>query len=85
MIYSAMLDGKPILLLCQVDDFALACPNEQLAKCIYDFIRDSLKLKHEKVTPFEYYGLLEEYNGVDVKQIHDSIKISCSQYIHCVL
>jgi hypothetical protein len=29
------LDGKPILLLCQVDDFAMACPSEEVAQSIY--------------------------------------------------
>ena len=38
MIYLAVFDGVTVLLLQQVDDFALACPDEALAKCIYGII-----------------------------------------------
>ena len=34
-IYSATIDGKVILLLHQVDDFVMACPNEAMAKQIF--------------------------------------------------
>jgi hypothetical protein len=40
-IYCAIIGGKPILLLCQVDDFAMACPNEEVAHSIYGQIGKS--------------------------------------------
>ena len=51
-IYSTTFEGEPVLLLRQVDDFAIACANENIAKCIYDIIGDRLKLEHETVMPF---------------------------------
>ena len=85
MIYMATFDGVPVLLLHQVDDFALACPDEVLAKCIYDIIGRHLMLAHEMEPPFKYYGILEEYNGITIMQSRDSITLSCPQYIDHVL
>jgi hypothetical protein len=47
MIYLAVIDDVTVLLLCQVDDFALACPNEAIAKCIYGIIGSKLQLPSE--------------------------------------
>ena len=84
-IYSTTFEGEPVLLLRQVDDFAIACSNENIAKRIYDIIGDHLKLEHKTVAPFEYFGLLMEYNGVDISQTRDYVKISCERYIRRVL
>ena len=46
-IYSAVIDDVTVLLLCQVDDFALACPNEEIAKRIYGLIGSKLQLPSE--------------------------------------
>jgi hypothetical protein len=60
------MEGQPVLLLRQVDDFALACSNEDTANCIYGTFGERLKLEHIPVAPFECFGLLPAYNGVDV-------------------
>jgi len=36
ILYSATFEGTKILLLHQVDTFAVACPDEELAKHLYD-------------------------------------------------
>ena len=84
-IYSATFEGHRVLLLRQVDDFALACEHEETAKRIYDIIGARLQMEHETEPPFEYYGLLTEYNGVDITQSRDAITISCPRYIQRVL
>ena len=84
-IYSATIDGQPVLLLRQVDDFAIACADEDIAKRIYGIIGERLQLAHETKPPFEYFGLLTEYNGVDVVQTRDTITLKCSRYIQRVL
>jgi hypothetical protein len=60
------MEGQPVLLLRQVDDFALACSNEDTANRIYGTFGERLKLEHIPVAPFERFGLLPAYNGVDV-------------------
>ena len=58
-ISSATIDGHKVLLLRQVDDFAMATPSEELAKSIYDRIGKKLQLPSEKEVPFKYLGLLD--------------------------
>ena len=76
--------GQPVLLR-QVDDFALATPNEELAKLIYDRIGQQLQLPSEEAVPFKYLGLLEDFNGLNVKQYRDCNVVSCESYIDHVL
>jgi hypothetical protein len=84
-IYSATIDGYKVLLLRQVDDFALACPNEALAQRIYNRIGKRLQLPSEEQPPFKYLGLLKDFNGLDIAQYDDRIVISCQSYIDRVL
>ena len=84
-IYSATIDNEHVLLLRQVDDFALACSNEALAKRIYSQLGERLRLPTETTAPFKYLGLLEDFNGINVRQCDDSIAISCQTYIERVL
>ncbi|KAG7356322.1 reverse transcriptase RNA-dependent DNA polymerase [Nitzschia inconspicua] len=84
-IYSGVFVGEPILLLHQVDDFALACCCESTATSVYDFIGKALQQPHEAQPPFTYLGLLSDYNGVDVQQTADYIEMTSAGYIDCLL
>ena len=84
-IYSAVIEGERVLLLRQVDDFALACSNEPLAERLYARIGQRLQLPSESKPPFKYLGLLTEFNGLDIQQCDDSIVISCASYIDRIL
>ena len=84
-IYSANLFGHQLLLLRQVDDFALACPAETIACDIYGKIGKRLQLPSESEPPFKYLGELHDFNGLDVHQHDDCIKLSCEKYIDRVL
>jgi hypothetical protein len=84
-IYSANVNGIKILMLRQVDDFALACPTEDIAQDIYTRIGQRLQLPSEAEAPFKYLGLLQDFNGLDIEQYADCIKISCTKYIEQVL
>jgi len=83
--YSATFEGTRILLLRQVDDFAVACPNEDIANHLYDQIGKALQLPSENTPPFKYLGLINDFNGLDVAQYSDAIKLSCEKYIDRVL
>ena len=84
-IYTAVIDNQRVLMLRQVDDFALACPNEALAQRIYANIGTRLQLPSETAPPFKYLGLIKDFNGLDIKQYDDSIEVSCGSYIERVL
>jgi len=68
-----------------VDNFAVACPNEDIAKRLYDQIGKSLHLPSENSPPFKHIGLLKDFNGLDMVQYSDAIKLSCEKHINRVL
>jgi hypothetical protein len=80
-IYSTTFDGHQILLLRQVEDFALACPTESIAKKVYDIIGKALQLPQESTPPFKFLGLITDFNGVDVNQDQGYIEIAANSYI----
>jgi hypothetical protein len=84
-IYRGTFEDETVLLLRQVDDFALACKRESTAKAIYDLIGKQLEMPREASPPFKYLGLLQDYNGVDVNQTADYIELSAEGYIGRVL
>jgi Reverse transcriptase (RNA-dependent DNA polymerase) len=84
-IYQTSYNGETVLLLRQVDDFALACTTESTAQDIYNVIGTAMQLPGEDAPLFQYLGLLSDYNGVDIIQASSHITISCENYIHRVL
>jgi hypothetical protein len=66
---------RPTLLKQQVDDFAIAAPDERTATILLDLIDDelSIRMKHQ--------GYLDMYNGIDVLQTRNYIKISTTTFI----
>ena len=84
-ICSATFEGAEMLLLRQVDDFAVACPNEDIAKRLHAQIGKALQSPSEDTPPFKYLGLIKDFNGLDVAQHSDAIKLSCEKCIDRVL
>ena len=84
-IYSGVFNGIKVLLLRQVDDFAMACPHEALAEQIFQQIGEALRLPSEQDIPLKYFGLLKDYNGIDVTQTSTTCELSCETYIKRVL
>ena len=84
-IYHTTFEGVKVLLLCQTVDFAISCPTKETAKKIYDIIGQKLQLPLKDDPPFEYFGLIKDFNGVDVNQTQEYIQINCPDYIDSVL
>ena len=38
--------------------------------------------KKKGIVPFEFLGVVKDYNGVDIKQTSNYIGMSCENYIH---
>jgi hypothetical protein len=74
-LYSGTIAGKRIIFKCQVDDFAIAAPDEKTANILLDLIDDQLTI------PLKRQGLLDMFNGINVTQMRDYIKIDCHTYI----
>jgi hypothetical protein len=84
-IYQGTYAGVKILVLRQVDDFLLATPDPAIADKVYTRIGELLQQPEEKDIPFVNEGLATEFNGVDVLQTRDYIKVSSESYIHRLL
>jgi hypothetical protein len=74
-LYLGLINGNRVLFLHQVDDFAIACSDKSTANSLLDLLDDKLTI------PMKHMGLLDLYNGLDVIQVRDFIKINCSTYI----
>ena len=72
-----MFRGVKVLLLRQVDDFALASPDESIAKAIYEIIGKRLTLPGEDKPPFAYMGRVEDYNGVTTCRARVNMSCTC--------
>jgi hypothetical protein len=53
----------------QVDDFTIAAPDERTLDILLDKIDEKLSI------PLKRQGLLDMYNGIDIVQTKDYIKI----------
>jgi len=84
-IYTGKFCGEKVLLVRQVDDFALGCHQESTAKSVYADIGTKLTLRNEAEAPFEYLGLVDSFDGYDVLQTRDYIKLSTESYIRHLL
>ena len=75
-LYSGIVNGKRVLLLRQVDDFATASSDAATCDTVLDLIDAHLKI------PLKRLGLVDMYNGVNVEQTKHYVKISCESYIN---
>ncbi len=74
-LYLGTINGKQIIFKRQVDDFGIAAPDKQTANILLDMIDDELSI------PMKRQGYLDMYNGIEVLQTRDYIKISCKTFI----
>ncbi len=78
-LYSGLIDGHCVLFMRQVDDFAVAAPSEQIANHVFDMLDDRLTF------PMKHMGFISLFNGLDITQTADFVKILCSTYLDKVL
>ena len=68
-IYKKSIDGSLVYLLRQIDDCALACCDQKTTENIFNIIGTKMSDEEEKgIIPFEFLGVICDYNGVDIKQ-----------------
>jgi len=84
-IYTGQFCGEKVLLVRQVNNFALGCRQESNAKSVYAKIGAKLTLHNEAEVPFEYLGLVDSFDGCDVLQTRDYVKLSAESYIRQLL
>ncbi len=73
-LYSGVIGGKWIIFKHQVDNFAIATPNERTANILLDMLDKKLTM------PIKQQDLLDMFNGVDATQTKHYIEIDCHTY-----
>ena len=58
-----------------MDDFAIAALDAKTANILLDMLDDKLTI------PIKRQGYLDMYNGIDISQTRDYIKISCKLFV----
>ena len=74
-LYAGIFEGQAVLFLRQVDDFAVSCKDPEIAKKVIDKISEKLS------APMKKLGVVDRYNGVDVTQTTDYIKIHSKTFL----
>ncbi len=74
-LYSGTVSGKRVIFKRQFDDFAIATADEKTANILLDLIDDELSIS------LKQQGLLDMFNGINITQTRDYIKINCHTYI----
>ena len=69
-LYSGVVEGERVLFKRQVDDFEIVNSSEHIASILFDTIDDLLTF------PLKRIGLVTMFNGIDVLQTQDYVKIS---------
>jgi hypothetical protein len=64
-IYQGTIDGKVVLLCCQVDNIAVACSDAAVAQGLVESIGKVVDLKSQ--------GILSSFNGVDIDQRREHV------------
>jgi hypothetical protein len=74
--YSGIIDGKRIIFMRQVDNFAIVAPDAHTADVLLNMLNDKLSI------PLKRQGHLDMYNGVDIIQTRHYIRLSCTSFIN---
>jgi deoxyuridine 5'-triphosphate nucleotidohydrolase len=78
-LYRATIDGKMVLFLRQVDDFAIAATNATTVDRLIDQINEQLRM------PMKNLGIITRFNGIDIEQTRDYVKLHCQKYLTTML
>ncbi len=84
-IYTGTIDGKEVLVCRQVDDFAAGSADLKTAELFISKIREHVRYEFAGMGIETKEGVYQRYNGIDVTQTRDYIKVGCETYIDRVL
>jgi hypothetical protein len=74
-LYLSVVDRKGVIFKRRVVNIAIAAPDERMTNILLDLI------DHELSIPMKRQGYLDMYNGIDVNQTRDYIKILSKSFI----
>ena len=80
-LYRGKIDGKTVLVCRQVDDFAVASSEQSTAQKLIALINEQVTTEDQGIGSIRPSGVHCKYNGLDVHQTRDYIKLNCETYI----
>ena len=75
-LYSGNMNGRKILFLRQVDDFAVAAEEHDTAIQLITAINNKMRIE------VKHLGLIDRFNGIDVHQTRHYVKLTCEKYLY---
>ncbi len=84
-LYRGTIDGETVLVCRQVDDFAVASRSRAAANKLIATINKHVTTDNQGIGIRDDDGVHSRYNGVDIHQTRDYVKLSCATYIKRVL
>jgi len=78
-LYSGHVQGKRVLFLRQVDDFAVASTDRKCAEQLIDDINNKMRIQ------VKHLGIIDRFNGMDIHQTRDYVKLTCTKYLQKVI
>ena len=85
-LHQGLINGQPVLVCRQVDDFAVGTELESAAKEFFRLLRQHVETEYAavgKVIPD--VGVFERCNGIDITQTRDCVKVGCESCIDRLL
>ncbi len=59
-LYSGLINKQRVIFMSQVNDFAVAAPNERIANQVFNMLNDQLTFS------MKHMGLINRFNGLDI-------------------
>ena len=84
-IYAGTIDGTDVLVCCQVDDFAVGAESLATAELFITKIHEHVQAECAAMGIETEGGLYQRYNGIDIFQTRNYVKLSCESYIDRML
>jgi hypothetical protein len=78
-LYSGTIGGNRIIFLRQVDDFAVAAHTQEAAAQLLTTINSKMRINLKAL------GIIDRFNGLDIKQSKHYVKITCDKYLYKML
>jgi len=80
-LYQGTIDSKTVPVCQQVDDFAVGCRHADVAKDLIAHINKHATTESQGMGTITSREVFNQYNGIDIHQTRDYVKLSCETYI----
>ena len=84
-LYTGTIDGVEVLVCRQVDDFAAGAPNQATAEQFIKNVQEHVRAEFAGMGVELPEGVHQRYNGINIFQTKDDIKVGAESYIDRML